>query len=722
MPQKRLRFTLFFLLISFLMSFTSVKSQNDKFPIGLFSANSADPSITSTSTAYYNLMKELGANWLIIQPDTATKQRYKTDGINIISLKDEKVNEIPNYIYHYTGGYYKKWCAKDGIPPSNKTGLKQHSTVGTLVGNYWTSINTQTLGVLLDGPNYRQDKIYRNGIDQYAGLPIVYTVKIRYKLDEIEVPPLKEKDVCKIFVEYKYDKDGPLTKPLKTEFITTNDATGEFLEKTFTYNLSYFTDTYGDGAQKLIENGDIGDFNDNGPGHGLNIELDYLGESKIYIDYIEVYDNQIGVVIRDEPSTVSSNINDYITAMSSRLPSTFKYWYSLDEPQTIDNYYPYNFVNNILKNTLSSKPIITTYYPTWGGIRNGDSAITKFIEEVEVDQFMYYYYPIFLKHWDTVYKVNGSIIELNVARAILQQAHLSSPNFWYTVQAHGFINKGNWDKRTPHPNELSAQVMLGLAHGAKGIFYYNFYSYQSGTSEHFSLLDLNYNRSDRFIIIRDELKPRFEGEFGRTLLNLDYTGDFIRYYRSLPLVEATVEFPENNYLTISEAMPSTHSFNYHIGLMEETNKPDNKHFLIANLICPPGYNRTARLTISDDYNFTNIGIKNIGESYSNTFNGNNQFQFDLIIPPGDGYLFQVAPVLKYGGNLVYDDTVNAAITLSEPMTIKPNADLVVEALYNIASDIYVEDGGTVKTQHPGGITFSNVVMALSLTLRIGVIV
>jgi hypothetical protein len=77
---------------------------------------------------------------------------------------------------------------------------------------------------------------------------------------------------------------------------------------------------------------------------------------------------QLVIDIKDQPLQWIVISADIFHAMSNRLPdTTFKYWYSLDEPQTLDNYYPYNFVNNILKTSLGSKPIITTFYPTWGG-------------------------------------------------------------------------------------------------------------------------------------------------------------------------------------------------------------------------------------------------------------------------------------------------------------------------------------------------------------------
>ena len=133
--------------------------------------------------------------------------------------------------------------------------------------------------------------------------------------------------------------------------------------------------------------------------------------------------------------------------MQNKLPSTFKYWYSLDEPQTIDNYYPYTFVNNILKEELQSKPIITCLYPGWNGKNNGDRTIPKFVNDVNPDQFLYYYYPMWESEWASVDDINGSVEKLEDTRELLQDAYESFPNFWYTIQAHGFLKNNAWDKR-----------------------------------------------------------------------------------------------------------------------------------------------------------------------------------------------------------------------------------------------------------------------------------
>jgi hypothetical protein len=241
------------ILTFFVLIISSTKAQ-DKFTVGLYSANSASTSVTSTDSTYYNLMKELGANYLIIQPNENTTSRYDSDDIDIISLDLDSASGIANYIYYYTGGYYKKWYAKEGIEDTTRTGLKKQDVVGEMENDYWVSKSTQTTGLLLEGPNYRQDKQYRNGVGSIGGDIIFYKMIIRYKVSEIANPPEQARNVCKITLQYKYLKDGQNTYDIDTVFITTDDATGEFKFATINYNLDYFINKYGESSQRLIEN------------------------------------------------------------------------------------------------------------------------------------------------------------------------------------------------------------------------------------------------------------------------------------------------------------------------------------------------------------------------------------------------------------------------------------------------------------------------------------
>ena len=425
-----------------LVSIIIVSGQTEKFTIGLYAGNSGDWETTSINPEYYAKMKELGANLLIIQPQAVTKGRYEEDGIEIIS---DTPLDPGNYIKYYSGGYYTRWKAKEGLENDRlRTGLKLDTNVGEKEGDYWVTKNINTKGVLMFGPHYRQDKKYR--IEALYNDTINYTIDLRYKLEEMEAPPIIPATVFTVTAEYIFKKGIKTTILLAQKEVTTEEADGEFKIVSLEYNYQELINDYGEEAQKLIEYG-TNNFDDSNPEQGLNIVVDYEGQTKLYIDYIDVYDVNIGVDIKNNNPRITSRLVSYITNMQNKLPNTFKYWYSLDEPQTIDNYYPYTFVNNILKEELQSKPIITCLYPGWNGKNNGDRTIPKFVNDVNPDQFLYYYYPMWESEWASVDDINGSVEKLEDTRELLQDAYESYPNFWYTIQAHGFLKNNAWDKR-----------------------------------------------------------------------------------------------------------------------------------------------------------------------------------------------------------------------------------------------------------------------------------
>ncbi|MCC6256498.1 MAG: hypothetical protein IT276_16410, partial [Ignavibacteriaceae bacterium] len=98
------------------------------------------------------------------------------------------------------------------------------------------------------------------------------------------------------------------------------------------------------------------------------------------------------------------------------------------------------------------------------------------------------------------------------------------------------------------------------------------------------------------------------------------------------------------------------------------------------------------------------------ENNSNTINTtlalNETRTFNVIFPAGEGYLFQFAPVVKYGGKLVYNETVLDGTTLYDDMTIESGATLTVNGTYNANANITVKSGGKIVAGLNGKIIFN----------------
>ncbi|MBZ0183653.1 MAG: hypothetical protein K8F60_14435, partial [Melioribacteraceae bacterium] len=259
-----------------------------------------------------------------------------------------------------------------------------------------------------------------------------------------------------------------------------------------------------------------------------------------------------------------------------------------------------------------------------------------------------------------------------------------------TPYKHMVFWKNNaWDKRIPHPNEINVQVMLALAHGAKGIFYYNLFSYSNNNETHDGLLDFNYNPTTRYTKIKDEITPRLKGALGDKLLKLNYTGE---YLQTKKLNGTLINHDNIDFIDVEDADDAT-TYNYHVGVFENLNGADDKYFMIINLLCGETESKTVRCSLFAP-NYANVVVINIGKNYEETFIMNEGIGFTNTIPPGEGYLYQVVPVIRYGGELLTDETISTANnTLKGTLRIPTSIELTINKPYVIKEDIFIETEG-----------------------------
>jgi hypothetical protein len=75
---------------------------------------------------------------------------------------------------------------------------------------------------------------------------------------------------------------------------------------------------------------------------------------------------------------------------------------------------------------------------------------------------------------------------------------------------------------------------------------------------------------------------------------------------------------------------------------------------------------------------------------------------------GDGMLYQVAPVIKYGGKLIADETISSNTTLNDSLIVQPGVTLTINSSLTSYGNIYLKNGAKLKTtnsQNGGTITF-----------------
>ena len=79
----------------------------------------------------------------------------------------------------------------------------------------------------------------------------------------------------------------------------------------------------------------------------------------------------------------------------------------------------------------------------------------------------------------------------------------------------------------------------------------------------------------------------------------------------------------------------------------------------------------------------------------------------LTHPAGEGFLYEVAPVVKYGGKLYASETIGSTTTLYDDMTIENGIILTVNSDYNCYGNIYLKGSAQIITSSGGTITFHN---------------
>ncbi len=282
-------------------------------------------------------------------------------------------------------------------------------------------------------------------------------------------------------------------------------------------------------------------------------------------------------------------------------------------------------------------------------------------------------------------------------------------DYYYVAQTFGYTpdctsgSNNHW--RKPDSSELRATVMLALAHGAKGIFFWPYYSYTfydtdcKETVLTDAIVDTNNSPSDLYFEIKNNLFPRLNGTLGSTLLKLKYTGNYI--YITSTTNENYVENSSNDYLAIPD---SGTDYNWEAGFFTGKVNSDNKYFLLVNL--KTGESRTANLNFNNTSGRANLRIRDV-EDTTVDFTINTTYNYSPTLQAGEGELFQVVPVTKYGGKLKYDETLNGTNSLLGEMTIKSGAALTINGTYNIYKNITVNSGGSLNISSGAVLNFYN---------------
>jgi hypothetical protein len=377
----------------------------------------------------------------------------------------------------------------------------------------------------------------------------------------------------------------------------------------------------------------------------------------------------------------------------------------IDEPASLDDYEPIRIVDSLVFH-FSGRRVITQFTPNWNGYVNGDISVKKFVELTGTNTVMMDYFPF----WDG----HSSEFGLKHLQPVFQQTAIYSPKFYYVPQGFGqFYDQGfqqpcHW--REPTPVEFKSSIMLALAHGAKGIQIWKFATdlqphhigWQQCESVYWKCLAESLATNYRLLplgeIIKNDIAPRLKGHLGNTLLKLSYTGNFITRKYILPTTELFPEPQTFGYLTIGGNEAQSKDIYWQVGFFaDSSNLPFNKYFLLTNLITTYPQRNIRIDLIKPVDGFYNYRFRNVEPQFNFDTTYQNTFTTIFTFPAGEGYLFQVAPVVRFGGKLYYNDTIKTNTELIEDMWIKNNVNLIIERgkYYTIKDTVTLEGTGFI---------------------------
>ena len=377
--MKRLKQFLFLLALLFSVSSSSILSQEQpstqQFPLGAFlgASHKTDPLL-------YQSFSESGMNTVIQYAEDNTHNLLEDFDLIASNQKDKS-----DYIAYYATAYYSKWNAEQNQLDLDKVGVKHKYGQPAKWQNdsCWSTIGlTSPSDSLVYGPHYHQEKRYKRwyeGYDPYLSLTYTPRYRMALQYDPELVNPNEE--VCKLTIRVRHAKfvNGIWTgevpddtlKGSYTLKVSDFPADGSFkyfyLEEgglSYQYPQEFWTNL-SKGNYEFPLPGQTITYDDMGPMNGVEFLVNWLRDDDLctlYIDEIEVYDNDGWNKYILDPQTVLDNIQSYTQNYSDW--SNLKYWYSHDKPYSQDAYVPMHIVDSLVR-SVQGGLLITEFYPSW---------------------------------------------------------------------------------------------------------------------------------------------------------------------------------------------------------------------------------------------------------------------------------------------------------------------------------------------------------------------
>jgi hypothetical protein len=598
------------LLLLFNVLATAQESTPQEFILGVPFTGIPD---RRTESIYYDTFYTSGMNSLFqYAVNGPNGNKNLMEGYNVFAYNQDSL-DWPGY---YANCYYTKWEAEQDQNDPLRVGVKHAG--GTSA--WWNDTLCWSSGIFVErpdelliyGPHYRQDNRYKSWAhgDRYD---VRYYVRYNMALDN---PHNEDPNrlVCKIKVVYKYRKydsanhwgDSVCVFREKTLKVGDFPQGGYFKYFSFDPPSDYYKYPpqfqLPDFANKIDPS--INEYNNyplyEDSRQGIQFVVDWLvndpAESglTLYVDKIEVYDRDWKDYYLADPVYAESLIVNYATGFSEW--SNLKYFLGMDEPWSIDAFSPLRIVDSLLYNNpyyAYKHRLLTVFNPywSWDNKINGDTLLFQFYRMANPEQLIVDMYP-----FSPTFPI-ARAADFEYLRYTFQECHTLQPGFWYMGQGFGeqtLPDSAWWVWRYPTNEEFKASMMLALAHGAKGLLpwiydSYTYWAYNISPPERHYIKGLreeddNITATPIWNLLKNNIVPRLKGKLGKTLMHLDYTGEYENIYYKIPSDDPLPQPLTHEYLAVGCGSLPADDMYWHFGFFNRPNYPEDKYFFTTNLM------------------------------------------------------------------------------------------------------------------------------------------
>lgn len=445
-------------IIIALLLFSAVALAQEQTPPDEFVLGATTDRYTRYEPVYYNLLRASGMNFLSQYADETTNGYL--DGLNFIAFNGEHPYE---WIQFYSTSFYSKWEAEEDQIEKYKVGFKhredlEDSLLGNPIGSpaiyppnngrqCWSTEGlTAPACSLMYGPHYFQGKVYKRWYDQsynYDRFNLRYTPRFIMALDVNDTTIQLNEDVCRIYVVARYrevengqygpDQDSLfMEKTLKvSDFLPFGTFVTKYLENNGNNYYIYpeeWREPEGGNFEDFVST-DVYFFDKWGD-EGIQFCVDWLRNDtkcNLYIDYVEVYDNDGWNKYINDPQLVVDSIVAYAQRFPNQDWQNMKYWGGCDEPASLDTYVPIKTVDSIL-DSIGAPRLITTFNPWWEETFNGDNQIERFYNTVQPERLIIDFFPF--NEW----RDPAGFGDWETTRKKLQTCSELQPGFYFQAQ------------------------------------------------------------------------------------------------------------------------------------------------------------------------------------------------------------------------------------------------------------------------------------------------